>query len=149
VPGMNSGLSPADPTIVAAFRSALIHQWAIVALIFVLLLVAWGATRSWAAGRGGAASALAAPWREPGARRLLRIGFGVLWVFDGILQAQPQMAGGLPQQVIEPAASSSPAWVQHLPSDPGGRGLGLDPGRDRHVADLRSARLAVAARRAG
>jgi cytochrome oxidase Cu insertion factor (SCO1/SenC/PrrC family) len=114
VPGMNSGLSPADPTIVAAFRSALIHQWAIVALIFVLLLVAWGATRSWAAGRGGAASALAAPWREPGARRLLRIGFGVLWVFDGILQAQPQMAGGLPQQVIEPAASSSPAWVQHL-----------------------------------
>jgi cytochrome oxidase Cu insertion factor (SCO1/SenC/PrrC family) len=114
VPGMNSGLSPADPTIVAAFRSALIHQWAIVALIFVLLLVGWGATRSWAAGHGAAASAPAAPWREPRARRLLRIGFGALWVFDGILQAQPQMAGGLPQQVIEPAASSSPAWVQHL-----------------------------------
>jgi cytochrome oxidase Cu insertion factor (SCO1/SenC/PrrC family) len=112
LPGMNSGLNPADPTIVAAFRSALIHQWAIVALIFVLLLVAWGATRSWAAGQGAAAPA--ALWREPRARRLLRIGFGLLWVFDGILQAQPQMAGGLPQQVIEPAASSSPAWVQHL-----------------------------------
>jgi len=114
VPGMNSGLNPADPTIVAAFRSALIHQWAIVALIFVLLLLAWGAARSWATGHGAAASPKAVSWREPRARRLLRIGFGVLWVFDGILQAQPQMAGGLPQQVIEPAADGSPAWVQHL-----------------------------------
>lgn len=50
MPGMNSGLNPADPTIVAAFRSALVHQWVIVALIFVLLLVAWGATRAWAGG---------------------------------------------------------------------------------------------------
>ena len=49
---MNSGLNPADPTIVAAFRSALVHQWAIVALIFVLLLVAWGATRAWAGAHG-------------------------------------------------------------------------------------------------
>jgi hypothetical protein len=32
---MNSGLNPADPTIVAAFRSALVHQGAVVALIFV------------------------------------------------------------------------------------------------------------------
>jgi len=114
VPGMNSGLNPADPTIVAAFRSALVHQWAIVALIFVLLLVAWGAARSWASGHGAAAQAPAPLWREPRARRLLRVGFGVLWVFDGILQAQPQMAGGMPQEVIQPAASSSPAWVQHL-----------------------------------
>lgn len=30
MPGMNSGLNPADPTIVAAFRSALVHQWVIV-----------------------------------------------------------------------------------------------------------------------
>ena len=114
MPGMNSGLNPADPTIVAAFRSALVHQWAIVALIFVLLLVAWGAARSWASGHGAAAQAPAPLWREPRARRLLRVGFGVLWVFDGILQAQPQMAGGMPQEVIQPAASSSPAWVQHL-----------------------------------
>src|SRR5580700_10189817 len=111
---MNSGLNPADPTIVAAFRSALVHQWAIVALIFVLLLVAWGATRAWAGGHGSAAAGSPAPWLEPRARRLLRVGFGILWVFDGILQAQPQMAGGLPQEVIKPAAATSPAWVQHL-----------------------------------
>ncbi|HZZ55388.1 MAG TPA: SCO family protein, partial [Trebonia sp.] len=111
---MNSGLNPADPTIVAAFRSALVHQWVIVALIFVLLLVAWGATRAWAGGHGAAAAGSPAPWHEPRARRLLRVGFGILWVFDGILQAQPQMAGGLPQEVIKPAAATSPAWVQHL-----------------------------------
>jgi len=122
VPGMNSGLNPADPTIVAAFRSALVHQWAIIALIFVLLLVAWGVARAWAGGSGGrggsgaAAAGTASPawWHEPRGRRLLRIGFGILWVFDGILQAQPQMAGGLPQEVIKPAAATSPGWVQHL-----------------------------------
>ena len=70
---------------------------------------------------------------------MLRIGFGLLWVLDGVLQAQPRMAAGLPSQVIEPAAASSPHWVQHLvnwagtdvvlPPDPGrGRG-GMDPGR--------------------
>ncbi len=45
---------------------------------------------------------------------MLRIGFGVLWLFDGILQAQPKMAIGLPSQVIEPTAASSPHWVQDL-----------------------------------
>ena len=45
---------------------------------------------------------------------MLRIGFGLLWVLDGLLQAQPRMAAGLPSQVIEPAAASSPHWVQHL-----------------------------------
>ena len=111
---MNTGLDPANPIIVSAFRSALMHQWAIVALIFVLLLIAWGATRTWVAGRDKRALTPAIAPHEQAARRLLRVGFGVLWVFDGILQAQPQMAGGLPARVMEPAASSSSAWVQHL-----------------------------------
>ena len=28
MPGMNSGLNPASPILVSAFRSALLHQWA-------------------------------------------------------------------------------------------------------------------------
>jgi hypothetical protein len=51
---------------------------------------------------------------EPAGRRVLRIGFGLLWLFDGLLQAQPQMAAGLPGRVIEPVAASSPNWVQHV-----------------------------------
>src|SRR6266567_1041369 len=112
VPGMNSGLNPSDPTLVAAFRSALFHQGAIAVLMVVLLWLIWVTARIWRplalapAGRGGPA--------EARGRRLLRVGFGLLWIFDGILQAQPKMAGGLATQVIEPIAASSPGWVQHL-----------------------------------
>ena len=114
MPGMNTGLNPDDPQLVAAFRSALEHQGAIIGVIFLLLLLAWGATRGWVTASTQSRAALAAAWREPGARRLLRVGFGILWLFDGILQAQPQMPGGLPSQVIQPAAATSPGWVQHL-----------------------------------
>ncbi|HSZ41007.1 MAG TPA: SCO family protein [Trebonia sp.] len=107
---MNSGVNPADPIFVSAFRSALLAQFGIVCLIFLILLAAWTLLR----GRAGPTSPDAQAWREPRARRVLRIGFGVLWLFDGILQAQPQMPGGLPSQVIQPAAGTSPAWVQHL-----------------------------------
>ncbi len=119
MPGMNSGPNPASPILVSAFRSALLQQWVIVALIFVLLLIAWGATRTLLTGSltralsGGAAGARQG-WREPRARRVLRVGFGILWLFDGLLQAQPQMAGGLADQVIKPSAATSPSWVQQL-----------------------------------
>jgi cytochrome oxidase Cu insertion factor (SCO1/SenC/PrrC family) len=113
MPGMNSGLNPASPILVSAFRSALLQQWLIIALIFGLLLIAWGATRTAIFG-SMAGAPLAERWREPRARLLLRVGFGVIWLFDGILQAQPQMAGGLADQVIKPAAAPSPGWVQHL-----------------------------------
>ncbi|HEX3389505.1 MAG TPA: SCO family protein [Streptosporangiaceae bacterium] len=114
---MNSGINVNDPTVVAAFKTALLHQGIIALLIFALLGFAWITVRAWlpaahadsAAGPGSLPAPAAA---EPQWRRLLRIGFGLLWVFDGILQAQPKMAIGLPSQVIEPAAASSPHWVQ-------------------------------------
>ena len=115
MPGMNSGLSPSDPTLVAAFRSALLHQGAIALLMLVFLWLLWATARTWrpaaSAGTGGATAGEPA---EARARWLLRTGFGVLWIFDGILQAQPKMAGGLATQVMEPIAASSPGWVQHL-----------------------------------
>ena len=61
-----------------------------------------------------AASQAAGRAAEPSWRMLLRVGFGLLWIFDGLLQAQPAMAVGLPAQVITPGAASSPPWVQHL-----------------------------------
>ena len=110
---MNSGLSPADPMLVAAFRSALLHQGAIALLIIAFLGLAWATARTW---RRPAPAAVPerAGVREPRGRALLRVGFGLAWILDGILQAQPKMAGGLAAQVIQPTASSSPAWVQHL-----------------------------------
>jgi len=116
---MNSGPNPASPILVSAFRSALLQQWLIVTLIFLLLLVAWAAARAATTGspaaalRGGPGAA-GQTRREPRGRRVLRVGFGVLWLFDGLLQAQPQMAGGLADQVIRPSAATSPGWVRHL-----------------------------------
>jgi cytochrome oxidase Cu insertion factor (SCO1/SenC/PrrC family) len=126
VPGMNSGLSPADPTLVAAFRSALLHQGAIALLIIAFLWLLWATARVWRLTGPGAKPAASEAtetggtgrgWGgEPRGRWLLRTGFGLIWILDGILQAQPKMAGGLAAQVIEPTAAASPAWVQHVAS---------------------------------
>jgi cytochrome oxidase Cu insertion factor (SCO1/SenC/PrrC family) len=114
MPGMTSGLSSDNPTIVAAFRGALLHQAIFVLAVFAVLALAWLIIRerprpavAWAASRVSAAP-------EPAWRQLLRIGFGVIWIIDGLLQAQPAMAEGLPSQVIQPAAATSPGWVQHI-----------------------------------
>jgi cytochrome oxidase Cu insertion factor (SCO1/SenC/PrrC family) len=133
MPGMNSGINVSDPTVVAAFQSALLHQGLIALLIFATLWLAWVTIRAWlpAAAQAGAGAAAGSPapaqadagagadppgpaLAEPAWRQLLRIGFGLLWIFDGILQAQPKMAVGLPSQVIEPTAASSPTWVQQV-----------------------------------
>jgi cytochrome oxidase Cu insertion factor (SCO1/SenC/PrrC family) len=107
---MNSGLNDDNPVLVAAFRAALLHQGLIVLLIFAVLAIAWVSAREWL--RPGKAAGPASA--EPAWRQLLRIGFGALWIIDGLLQAQPAMAAGLPSQVIEPTAASSPGWVQHI-----------------------------------
>src|SRR5690242_2550129 len=120
MPGMNSGVNVNDPTVIAAFKSALLHQGLIALLIFGLLGLVWITARAWlpAAAQGDnpeeASGSHAPAQAEPSWRQVLRIGFGLLWVFDGILQAQPKMAIGLPSQVIQPTAASSPHWVQHV-----------------------------------
>jgi cytochrome oxidase Cu insertion factor (SCO1/SenC/PrrC family) len=113
MPGMDSGLNTNDPTLVAAFRSALMHQAIIVIAIFLALMLAYGIIRARRAAAAPASPRPPAP-AEPRARSVLRIGFGILWIIDGILQAQPQMAGGLPSQVIAPGAAASPGWVQDV-----------------------------------
>jgi cytochrome oxidase Cu insertion factor (SCO1/SenC/PrrC family) len=111
---MNSGLNSDNPTLVAAFRSALLHQAFIVLAVFAVLALAWIIIHEWLRPPGMRAGEPAGTVAEPGWRQLLRIGFGVIWIFDGLLQAQPSMAEGLPAQVIQPAAASSPSWVQHI-----------------------------------
>ena len=107
MPGMNTGLDGPVPLIVAAFRAALLHQGLIALLVIVVAGAAWVGLR---ARRDPGPDTQG----EPAGRRLLRIGFGLLWLFDGILQAQPGMPTGLLPQGIEPTALSSSAWVRHL-----------------------------------
>ena len=124
MPGMNSGLGISNPLVTEAFRAALKNQLFIVAAIFLLLWLARLTAATWwpASGKPAGLGAGQANrtgqdgWAgaEPTGRLVLRIGFGLLWIFDGILQAQPSMPLGLTPQVIEPSAQTSPAWVRHL-----------------------------------
>ena len=164
MPGMNSGVNVNDPTVIAAFKSALLHQGLIALLIFGVLGLAWVTVRAWwpAAAQPGEHTGPAGPSPatvEPSWRQVLRIGFGLLWVFDGILQAQPKMAIGLPSQVIQPTAASSPHWVQHLvnwagttwsyhPMQAGAAAVWIQIG-DRHLAGGRAAGALVPAGRPG
>jgi cytochrome oxidase Cu insertion factor (SCO1/SenC/PrrC family) len=112
--GMNSGLSNNDPTIVSAFHTALLHQGLIVVGLLLIVSAAWTALRSMQLRRALAGRVLPPAAAEPAARRLLRIGFGLLWIFDGILQGQASMPLGMVPDGIQPSASASPGWVQHV-----------------------------------
>ncbi|HWD09342.1 MAG TPA: hypothetical protein VHA57_09625 [Actinomycetota bacterium] len=113
-------MTASDPTVVAAVRRALAEQTVLV----LTILAAMGlAAALWAARRARADRALppaadrgSPPPAEPTARRLLRVGFGALWIIDGALQLQPSMALGVVPRVIQPAASGSPGWARHLAS---------------------------------
>ena len=107
MPGMNSGINVNDPIVVAAFKAALLHQGIIALLIFATLGLAWITIRAWLPGAaaGGTAGPDGQPapvLAEPAWRQLLRIGFGLLWIVDGILQGQPQMAVGIPSRSSSP-----------------------------------------------
>ena len=116
MPGMSSGLQTNNPTIVSAFKSLLLHEGLIILVILALLAVAWNLLRGLQLRRAAAGQPSVEPWPypEPTARRVLRIAFGIIWIFDGILQGQASMPLGMTTQVIEPTAATSPAWVQHL-----------------------------------
>ncbi len=110
---MSPGLSNTNPTLVAAFRTALIHQGLVAVALLAILGLVWLSVREFSpAARQAAAARSQLP--EAPARRLLRIGFGILWIFDGLLQAQPAMPAGLPAGVMKPTAAVSPVWVQHV-----------------------------------
>ena len=65
--GMNSGINVNDPTVIAAFKTALLHQGIIALLIFALLGFAWITVRAWLpaaqAGTAAGPGSLPAPAR--------------------------------------------------------------------------------------
>jgi cytochrome oxidase Cu insertion factor (SCO1/SenC/PrrC family) len=113
--GMGSTLQLTNPTVVAAFRSALIHQGIVALLIFFLLAMLWVSAREWVPGaRTSSGPPAEGRPAEPRGRQFIRIGFGVLWILDGLLQAQPAMPLGLATNVTEPSADGAPDWVRAL-----------------------------------
>ena len=110
MPGMNSGLNSNNATLVAAFRSALLHQGLWVLLIFAMLAVAWIAVREWLRPprpRAGRARARLAAVAADRLRRHLDLRRAA---------AGPARHAGRAarRRSSSPAASSSPGWVQDI-----------------------------------
>jgi hypothetical protein len=107
MPGMNSGLNVSNPALHAAFMAALLHQGILALLVFAVLTVAWVTIREaqprLAPSAGAATLAAASRMPEPSWRTLLRIAFGILWIVDGLLQAQPAMVAGAARRAMKPA----------------------------------------------
>ena len=119
MPGMTRSLGGNNPTMISAFHTALIHQLLVIGLFVVVAVVAWNVLRTLQLRRVMSEGAptvepTAPPEPEAVARRVLRISFGLLWVLDGLLQAQSGMVLGMPTTVLRPAGTGSPGWVQHL-----------------------------------
>lgn len=115
--GMSSGLAANNPTVVAAFHHVLVQQGLVVLLVVAVALAFPGLWRwlQWRAReRSGALASTPVVGGEPPARRLLRVSFGIIWIFDGLMQLKAAMPLGLVPQVIQPAAAGSPAWVLHV-----------------------------------
>jgi cytochrome oxidase Cu insertion factor (SCO1/SenC/PrrC family) len=51
---------------------------------------------------------------EPRNRTYLRMAFGAIWLFDGILQFQAAMPLGLANNVVGPAMTGTPGWLHSL-----------------------------------
>jgi len=114
MPGMGQGLLANNPIVVAAFQHALRLQVLVVGLLFLIIFGAWLARYVVTHPDVVDATPNLCTPTEPAGRRLLRIAFGLLWILDGALQAQSAMPLGMPTQVVTPAASTSPVWVQNL-----------------------------------
>jgi len=120
MPGMGRSLQTGNSLIVSTFHTALFHQLLVILLVGALCAVGFNVVRTVQYrrlkehGRDSFPSTQRFHAPEPAARRILRIGFGSLWILDGLLQLQSAMPLGLPSSVIQPAASTSPGWVQHI-----------------------------------
>lgn len=105
--GMGGTISSSNPLILAAFESALRHQALIVLVLLLIAATAWIWPYTAPKPKPEVEPALesAQPVAELGehpARKFLRISFGLLWVFDGLLQLQQAMPVGLPTDVVQP-----------------------------------------------
>lgn len=119
--GMNRGVSTSNPIVISAFHTSLVHQLLIIFGVAIVLILAWNLVRTIQyrhemARQTPIVPAAGPAFAEPRARLVLRIAFGVIWTFDGLLQLQSSMPLGLPTGVITPAATGSPGWVQRLVS---------------------------------
>jgi cytochrome oxidase Cu insertion factor (SCO1/SenC/PrrC family) len=111
MPGMGkNNVSLLNPIVVSLFRHHL-YISSVYWIIGIALVCLLGATF---ARRLNTFNLSKSGLSEPRSRTILRIGFGIIWVFDGILQFQPSMPLGLGNDVVRPAVSGAPSFLHPL-----------------------------------
>ncbi len=120
MPGMGTGRGSVTSTALAiAFHRSILHQWFIILGMLAALFAVWNflrlaAMKSQTTRHPVPLQYAPSSLREPSARRFLRVAFGGLWLFDGLLQSQSAIPAALANTVIKPVAASSPAWAALL-----------------------------------
>ncbi len=111
MPGMGpSSYSITNPLITSMFiHSAFVTSvmW-IVGIAFVLMVAAVASRRVLVFNLSEVGLS------EPRNRTYLRLAFGAIWLFDGILQFQASMPLGLGNLVVAPTAKGTPSWLHSL-----------------------------------
>ena len=111
MPGMGkNNVSLLNPIVVALFRHHL-YISAVYWIIGIALVLLLGATFT---RRLNTFNISPSGLSEPRGRTILRIGFGIIWVFDGILQFQPSMPLGLADAVVKPTIAGAPTFLHSL-----------------------------------
>src|SRR6202453_1137537 len=111
MPGMGqNNVSLTSPIVVSIFRHHL-YVTSIYWIIGIALVLLLGATFM---RRLNTFNVSKAGLSEPRSRTILRIGFGIVWVIDGILQFKPSMPLGLGNDVVRPAVAGAPSWLHPL-----------------------------------
>lgn len=116
------GMGGAPPPTPAGFYSDLLAMVALGLGIAALALVAVAVRHAYRPAQhtpgppaqAGATSLSLGAQQDLPARRLLRRGLGLLWVLDGLLQAQPAMPSRFASQILQPLASSQPNWLANV-----------------------------------
>ena len=111
MPGMSQrSFDLTNPFVVALFRhTSVVTMLPWIGLVALVLLVGAALTR-----RLSRFNQSTVGLAEPRGRRHLRVGFGVLWLVDGLLQLQAAMPLGLGNDVVEPMSRNTPSALQVL-----------------------------------
>lgn len=114
MPGMGGlNYSDVNPLVTTAFQ----HQVFVTSLLWIIAIAFIVMAYSVLSRRVLAFNLSAAGLAEVRSRSYLRIAFGALWLFDGILQFQVAMPLGLANGVVAPATQGTPGWLHHLMLD--------------------------------
>ena len=119
MPGMNSGVNVNDPTVVAAFKSALLHQGIIALLIFAVLGLAWLTVRAWLppapqpGGPGPAGRPIPPPLSPPGAS-CCGSASASCGSSTGSCKPSRRWPSGFPRRSSSPPPPARRSWVQHV-----------------------------------